>query len=65
VADLAHLLTDPISVVIDEGEQLAGAGESCALIEDLLSFPGPGLRVSLLTRSSLGLRLARPRPLAS
>ncbi len=59
--ELNRLLVERAFVVIDDAENLAGAGASCAIVTTLIRTLQPRLGVAVLSRRPLGLRLAKPR----
>lgn len=60
-AELSRLLVEPLVLVIDDAEQLDGAGGSEQLISTLLRAEVPLLRIALASRRPLDLRVAKPR----
>src|SRR5262249_53031777 len=58
---LSRLLVNPLTVVVDDGEQLEGADASIRLVSDLIRAEVPTLRIALASRRPLGLRVAKAR----
>ncbi len=58
-SELARLLVEPLVVVIDDAEHLAGAAEAEQVVADLVATPLKTLRVAVLGRRPLVLRTAR------
>ncbi|HEX6460540.1 MAG TPA: BTAD domain-containing putative transcriptional regulator [Thermoleophilaceae bacterium] len=59
--ELERLLVDPLTIVIDDGEQLADAPDAAAIVRDLLASAAPALRVAVASRVLLPLRLSKLR----
>ena len=59
--ELAALLVDPLVIVFDDGETLAGAPGALGVVAQLLSSESALLRVALAARHRPGLRSARAR----
>jgi DNA-binding SARP family transcriptional activator len=57
--ELERLLVDPLTIVIDDAEQLADTPEASAVVRDLLASSTPALRVAVAARVSLPLRLSK------
>lgn len=57
--ELERLLVDPLTIVIDDAEQLADAAEASAVVRDLLTSATPALRVAVAARVALPLRLSK------
>jgi DNA-binding SARP family transcriptional activator/tetratricopeptide (TPR) repeat protein len=57
--ELEGLLVDPLTIVIDDAEQLADAAEASAVVRDLLASATPALRVAVAARVELPLRLSK------
>src|SRR5689334_16456697 len=57
--ELERLLVDPLTIVIDDAEQLADAPEASAVVRDLFTIDAPALRVALAARVALPLRLSK------
>lgn len=60
LAELDQLLVEPVVVVVDDAEHLAGADEACAVLSALLHHGGPGCHLAILARRAVGLRVAKP-----
>lgn len=58
LADLGRLLVDPLTVVFDDAERLAGSRGAAAILEALLGADVPRLRVAVAARQA-PLRVAR------
>jgi DNA-binding SARP family transcriptional activator len=59
--ELERLLVDPLTIVIDDAEQLADAPEAGAVVRDLLGSASQALRVAVAARVTLPLRLSKLR----
>lgn len=59
--ELDRLLSDPLVVVVDDGERLKGAKESCLLLGALLAARPATLRLAIASRSALDLKVAKAR----
>ncbi len=59
--ELERLLVDPLTIVIDDSEQLADSPEAGAVVRDLLGTGTPALRVAVASRVILPLRLSKLR----
>lgn len=57
--ELERLLVDPLTIVIDDAEQLAGAPEASGVVRDLLGSSTAALRVAVAARVALPLRLSK------
>ena len=57
--ELERLLVDPLTIVIDDAEQLADSAEASAVVRDLFTIDAPALRVALAARVALPLRLSK------
>ncbi|HEY7633732.1 MAG TPA: BTAD domain-containing putative transcriptional regulator [Thermoleophilaceae bacterium] len=57
--ELERLLVDPLTIVIDDAEQLADVPEASAVVRDLLTSSAPALRVVVAARVALPLRLSK------
>jgi ATP/maltotriose-dependent transcriptional regulator MalT/DNA-binding SARP family transcriptional activator len=57
--ELERLLVDPLTIVIDDAEQLADAPEASGVVGDLLGSQTPALRVAVAARVALPLRLSK------
>lgn len=60
LGELDRLLVDPLTIVIDDAEQL-GDGDAVELVDRLLAAEVPALRVAVASRRPLELRIARLR----
>ena len=61
IAELSRLLVEPLVLVFDEAENLAGVERSLRLVSQLLRAQVPGLHVAVSTRRVLDLKVARLR----
>ena len=61
VADLDRLLVEPLVVVLDDAELLAGAPEAMDVIAELVRAPTRAVRMAVATRRSLGLPVAKQK----
>ena len=57
--ELERLLVDPLTIVIDDAEQVADAPEASGVVRDLLTSATPALRVAVAARVALPLRLSK------
>jgi ATP/maltotriose-dependent transcriptional regulator MalT/DNA-binding SARP family transcriptional activator len=61
VRELDRLLINDIVVVFDDGEHLAAAPESAAVVGEFLNSESPVLRTAVATRTPLPVRVAKVR----
>jgi ATP/maltotriose-dependent transcriptional regulator MalT/DNA-binding SARP family transcriptional activator len=59
--EVDRLLVDPLTVVVDQAEHVAGAKDALAIVEQLVVAPRSAVRVALATRRPLGIPTARLR----
>ena len=59
--ELERLLVDPLTIVVDDAEQLADSPEASAVLRDLLASNAEVLRVAVAARVALPLRLSKLR----
>ncbi len=59
--ELERLLVDPLTIVVDDAEQLAEAPDASAVVQDLLGARTPALRVALASRVQPLVRLSKLR----
>ncbi|MEX2193721.1 MAG: BTAD domain-containing putative transcriptional regulator [Thermoleophilaceae bacterium] len=59
VGELGRLLVDPLTIVLDDAEHLAGAPAAAPLVSDLLA--APELRIAVAARRPLELQVAKLR----
>jgi LuxR family transcriptional regulator, maltose regulon positive regulatory protein len=57
--ELERLLVEPLTIVFDDAEQLAGSPEASAVVRDLLVTSTQALRVAVAARVALPLRLSK------
>ena len=61
VRELDRLLVNQIVIVFDDGEHLAAASESAAVVGEFLNSESPVVRTAVATRTPLPLRVAKVR----
>lgn len=61
LAECHELLVDPITIVVDDAETLAGSEAAGSVVAELLAGTGPKVGVAVLSRHALPLRLAKLR----
>jgi ATP/maltotriose-dependent transcriptional regulator MalT/DNA-binding SARP family transcriptional activator len=61
LAELDHLLVEPLVIVLDDAEELESAPEALALVGQLLGVRGAPLSLAIATRRPLALRLGKLR----
>ena len=61
IEELSRLLVEPLVLVIDDAEQLDGAGDSLRIISELLRAELPLLHVAVASRRPLALKVAKVR----
>jgi len=61
LADLEHLLVEPLVIVFDDSEQLDDDEAGLALLEKLLGVRGAPLSLAIASRRELALRVAKQR----
>ena len=59
--DLRRLLVDPLLVVLEDAENIAGSPHALRLVNEMLRDPTGAVRVALLSRRPLPLRIAKVR----
>jgi ATP/maltotriose-dependent transcriptional regulator MalT len=61
LAELEHLLVEPLVIVFDDAEALQGNQAALSMVDRLLGVRGAPLSVAVATRQALPLRLAKLR----
>jgi ATP/maltotriose-dependent transcriptional regulator MalT/DNA-binding SARP family transcriptional activator len=61
LAELEHLLVEPLVIVFDDAEALQGNEAALSMVDRLLGVRGAPLAVAVATRQALQLRLAKLR----
>ncbi len=61
LAELPRLLVEPLTLVVDDGEQLDGAERSLLLLSELIRAELDSFRVAVASRRPLELRVGKPR----
>ncbi len=61
LADLEHLLVEPLAIVFDDAEEIRDDEAGLALLEKLLGVRGAPLSLAIATRRELPLRVAKLR----
>ena len=61
IEELSRLLVEPLVLVVDDAEQLDGAGDSLRIISELLRAELPLLHVAVASRRPLALKVAKAR----
>lgn len=59
--ELERLLSEPLAIVFDDAEELEGADEALALLDQILALRAAPLSIAIATRRPLRLRLAKLR----
>jgi ATP/maltotriose-dependent transcriptional regulator MalT/DNA-binding SARP family transcriptional activator len=59
--ELAALLVDPLTIVLEDAERLADSRAASRLVEEAITRPPPVIRTAVATRRHLPLRVAKPR----
>jgi LuxR family transcriptional regulator, maltose regulon positive regulatory protein len=61
IEELSRLLVEPLVVVVDDAEQLDGAGDSLRILSELVRAELPLLHVAVASRRPLALKVAKVR----